>query len=99
MFIPKADATKGGFVKRAIGFKESLAKKLQNLTATKFHLALDAWTSSNCFTFLAITCYYINDDWVLCEELLSFDDTVDDTGDGMAKIVMEVLKNVFSHPY
>ena len=35
---------------------------------------------------------HINDDWVLCEELLSFGDTVDHTVEGMAKIVMEVLK-------
>ena len=79
VFIPKADTTKEGILKKILEFKESLAEKSKILTATKFHLTLGALTSSNIFTFLAIACYYIGNDWQLCEESLSFDDTVDHT--------------------
>jgi hypothetical protein len=61
IFIPKADATKEGIRKRIASFKNDLAVTLKNSGASKFHHVLDAWTSSNCFNFLAITCHYIDD--------------------------------------
>jgi hypothetical protein len=64
VFIPKSDAVKDGIVKRVLYFKEQLSEKLKNVTASKFHLAFDAWTSSG-FNFLAISCHYIDDDWIL----------------------------------
>jgi hypothetical protein len=85
VFIPKADATKE--------VKQDMAEKLKLSAGTsKFHLALDSWTSTNCFNFLAITCHFIDDDWRLCEHLLSFDDIVDHSGDGMASTMFDVLK-------
>ena len=56
------------------------------------YLALDGWTSSNCYNFLAITCTFLDKDWHLCEELLSFDDLCDYSGDSLAEVVFDVLQ-------
>jgi hypothetical protein len=93
VFIPKADAMKDGVIKRVDTLKGALIEKLKNAGAEKFHLALDAWTSSNCYNFLAITCTFIDKNWQLCEELLSFEDLYDHSGDGKAAVVLEALHN------
>jgi hypothetical protein len=93
VFIPKADALKNGIMKRVSVFSSQLADKLANQRAARFHFALDLWTSPNSFTFMAVTCHYINNDWEISEELLAFVDTLDHTGDGLAKLTFKVLQD------
>ena len=92
VFLPKADAMKNGIMKRASKIHADLLEKLTAMQVDKFHCALDLWTSINGYTFLAITCHYINNDWELCEKLLSFQEKIDHSGEGMAELVMKVLK-------
>ena len=92
VFIPKSDAMKDGIMKRVAKFKVDLVERLHDSGATKFHLALDGWTSSNCYNFLALTCTFLDKDWHLCEELLSFDDLCDHSGDSLEEVVLDVLQ-------
>jgi hypothetical protein len=41
-------------------------------SSRKLSLALDCWKSPNHYSFLAITGYFISDDWRYCEVLLAF---------------------------
>lgn len=41
-------------------------------SSCKISLALDCWTSPNNYAFLAITGYFISDNWCYCEILLAF---------------------------
>lgn len=59
---------------------------------TKISIALDAWTSSNHLSFLAIKGYYINTRWKLQDKLLDFIPMRGShTGEAMAKEVIQVL--------
>ncbi len=93
VFIPKADALKNGIMKRVSVFSSQLADNLANQRAARVHFALDLWTSPNSFTFMAVTCHYINNDWQISEELLAFVDTLDHTGDGLEKLTFKVLQD------
>jgi hypothetical protein len=54
-------------------YTEATAALLYDLGAnTKILIALDAWTSNNYLSFLAIKGYYINNSWQLREKLLDF---------------------------
>jgi hypothetical protein len=90
VFLPKADALRNGILKRADHMKGELVQLMAKDSAA-VHLCLDAWTSSNQFSFLAITAHYIDSDWKLVEKLIAFQDTTDHTGVGMAAIVRSVL--------
>ena len=91
-FIPKADALKSGIMKRVQNLCSNVAAKLNALSTIKIHCALDVWTSPNNYTFLAITCHYIDANWCLGEDLLCLVDTVDHSGDALAGLVHGVLK-------
>jgi hypothetical protein len=59
---------------------------------TKISIALDAWTSNNHLSFLAIKGYYINNSWQLREKLLDFIPMRrKHTGASMAEEVIKVL--------
>lgn len=64
VFLPKADALRNGIMKRTENMREELKKLMAN-DNTAVHLCLDMWTSSNQFSFLAITAHYIDDCWTL----------------------------------
>ena len=58
----------------------------------KISLALDCWTSSNNYAFLAITGYFISDNWCYCEVLLAFKPLHGKhTGAKLSGYVMETL--------
>eukprot|EP00474_Spongospora_subterranea_P005608 CRZ06066.1 hypothetical protein [Spongospora subterranea] len=90
VFIPKADALKNGVMKRTLKMKEDLKKSFSNASSA-VHLCLDMWTSPNMFSFLAVTAHFIDSDWNLVERLLTFQDTTDHTGAGMAALVKETM--------
>ncbi len=60
--------------------------------STLVSIAIDCWTSPNTLSFLAITCYYITDDWEYKEELIGFE-PVKGThpGENLAYKVQDVL--------
>jgi len=60
-------------------------------SCSAIHLCLDVWTSSNKFSFLAVTVHYVDSDWTLVEKLLQFQETTDHSGSGMAEIVNSTL--------
>ena len=60
---------------------------------TKVSIALDAWSSPNHLTFLAMTAYYINTSWEYKEILLAFEPLEGcHSGKNLAAVVMDVLK-------
>ena len=67
VFFPKAYALRDGIMKRTEMMKEELKQMMAN-ESTAVHLCLDMWTSSNQFSFLAITAHYIDEDWDLKEK-------------------------------
>ena len=75
-------------------FATAQSNLLQDLgNNTKISIALDAWTGSNHYGFLAIKCYYITNKWELKEKLLDFlPMRGQHTGASMAKEVLKVLK-------
>jgi hypothetical protein len=76
-------------------FTEAAATLLHDLgTNTKISIALDAWTSNNHLSFLAVKGYYINNSWQLCEKLLDFIPMRGKhSGASMAEEVIRVLIN------
>lgn len=75
-------------------YQQACTTMLQDLGRnTKISIALDAWTGTNHFSFLAIKVYYINTHWSLKEKLLDFIPMRGQhTGVSMAKEVLKVLK-------
>ena len=61
----------------------------------KISLALDCWTSSNNHAFLAITDYFITDNWHYCEVLLAFKSLCDKHTE--AKLSSYVMKTLCFH--
>jgi hypothetical protein len=74
-------------------YTEATAILLSDLEEnTKISIALDAWTSNNHLSFLAIKGYYINNSWQLREKLLDFIPMRGKhTGASMAEEVIKVL--------
>jgi hypothetical protein len=74
-------------------YTEATAILLSNLKEnTKISIALNAWTSNNHLSFLAIKGYYINNSWQLREKLLDFIPMHrKHTGASIAKEVIKVL--------
>jgi hypothetical protein len=77
-------------------YTEATATLLSNLEEnTKISIALDAWTSNNHLSFLAIKGYYINNSWQLCEKLLDFIPMHrKHTSASIAKEVIKVLSRI-----
>jgi len=76
-------------------FRAAEAAILQDLgSTTKLSIALDAWTSGNHLSFLAVKGYYINNAWQLREKLLEFIPVRGrHSGLSMAKEVLQLLKS------
>ena len=91
VFLPKADALRNGVVQRTENMKTDLKETLAR-EETAVHLCLDMWTSANQFSFLAVTAHYVDSNWKLTEKLLSFCETTDHTGSGMARLVKTTLE-------
>src|SRR5688500_14741031 len=77
-------------VKQAESLKNELQMELMQQTS-KIHLCLNGWTSTNQYSFIAITAHYINSNWELKEKLLSLQETTDHSGVGVAEVVKNVL--------
>jgi hypothetical protein len=90
VFIPKADALRNGIIKRVSNMKEALKSKITK-SESAVHLCLDMWTSTNMYSFIAITRHYVDSDWTLVKRLFFFKDTTDHTGVGIADIVKSCL--------
>lgn len=67
VFIPKADATKQGIIKRVESMKQELADNFKSINESRFHVVLDSWTSPNGYSFMAITTHWIDEAWNLRE--------------------------------
>ena len=91
VFLPKADALRNGIVQRTEKMKTDLKETFAK-DRTAVHLCLDMWTSTNQFSFLAITAHYVDSNWKLTESLLSFVETTDHTGSSMACLVSTALE-------
>lgn len=89
--IPKADALRNAILKRIELMKKDLQLSLKNYKS-KFNVVIDAWTSENYHSFLAISLNFIDENWNLAEELIEFKDTTDHTGENMANVVIAALK-------
>jgi hypothetical protein len=60
---------------------------------TNVSLALDAWSSTNGYKFLGITCHYLSEDWKLMEVLLSFEEIQGShTGWNLVQIIEKLLQ-------
>jgi hypothetical protein len=90
IFLREPDALRSGIIKHTAMMKVELKQTTTNSDAA-LHLCLDMCTSSNQFSFLAITAHHIDSDWTLVEKLLAFQDTIDHSGVGMAALVKSAL--------
>ncbi len=90
IFIPKADAIKNSILNRVEGLKEKMRVDL-SFVDVPIHLCLDMWTSSNAYSFLAITAHFINSKWKMEEKLLAFKETTEHAGVSMAELVKATL--------
>ncbi|BBM99603.1 hypothetical protein Mp_1g22340 [Marchantia polymorpha subsp. ruderalis] len=91
VIILKADALRNGILKRAENMRSELKKELSKSNFT-IHMSLDMWTSPNQFSFLAIVIHFVGPDWTLHKKLLTFTDTTDHSGAGLAEIVQHTLE-------
>lgn len=89
--IPRSTALRYGIFQQMENMKATMKSKFA-LVNSCFNLCLDMWTSSNSYSFIAITAHYVSNDWQLQEHLIAFDKTTDHTGLGMSEIVFETIE-------
>ncbi|CAB5352179.1 unnamed protein product [Rhizophagus irregularis] len=70
-FIPSADTIKNYIMTSFNDSQKKVASILQN-TSSKISFTIDAWTSSNNFSFLGITAHWVTENWKLKSFLLDF---------------------------
>ncbi|GBC14448.2 ribonuclease H-like protein [Rhizophagus irregularis DAOM 181602=DAOM 197198] len=70
-FIPSADTIKNYIMTSFNDNQKKVASILQNMSS-KISFTIDAWTSSNNFSFLGITAHWITENWKLKSFLLDF---------------------------
>jgi hypothetical protein len=88
--IPHRTYIKTSLLQRFDAMQKGLLRDLP--ASRKISLALDCWTSPNHYAFLAITDYFISDDWRYCEVLLAFKPLRGKhSGSRLAEYVMETL--------
>ncbi|UZO12987.1 uncharacterized protein OCT59_004494 [Rhizophagus irregularis] len=61
-FIPSADTIKNYIMTSFNDSQKKVASILQN-TSSKISFTIDAWTSSNNFSFLEITAHLVTENW------------------------------------
>ena len=55
---------------------------------------VDAWTSPNNLAFMGVVCYYIDNNWTYALQVIGFKPLSGaHTGENLAAVMMEVLKN------
>lgn len=88
--IPHRTYIKTSLLQRFDAMQKGLLRDLPS--SRKISLALDCWTSPNHYAFLAITGYFISNDWRYCEVLLAFKPLRGKhSGSRLAEYVMETL--------
>ncbi|GET02882.1 zinc finger BED domain-containing protein RICESLEEPER 2-like [Rhizophagus clarus] len=70
-FIPSADTVKNYIMTFYENSHKKIALILQN-TSSKISFTIDAWTSSNNYSFLGITAHWVTESWELKSILLDF---------------------------
>ncbi|GBB88912.1 hypothetical protein RclHR1_15510004 [Rhizophagus clarus] len=70
-FIPSADTVKNYIMTFYEDSHKKIALILQN-TSSKISFTIDAWTSSNNYSFLGITAHWVTESWELKSILLDF---------------------------
>jgi hypothetical protein len=88
--IPKRKALKDRIMNRVASFEDELKVRLEKVT--DINIILDAWTSKNYNSFIAIIASYMDNDLVYHEVLLHFSEIDGHSGACMAAIVYDCLK-------
>ena len=89
--IPSATQLRSDIKEFADQIKNKIITELERVN--KVSIALDAWTSPNRLTFLAIVAYYITPNWEYRHVLLGFEElSGQHTGENFAGVVRKVLQ-------
>ena len=89
--VPSADQLRRDLQLRANTAKEEIKKELERIN--KVSIALDAWSSPNHKSFLAVIAYYITDNYQYEFALIGFEEIHGrHTGENLAKLLYEILK-------